>query len=75
MQETKEITLDVSMLEAPEPLIKAVLALDALKEGEVLFFHHRMNPKHLFHEIAVRNLSYTVLKDEENNFVMKIYKE
>jgi TusA-related sulfurtransferase len=75
MQQTKEIVLDVSNLEAPEPLLRAALALDALQEGEVLVFKHRMNPKHLFSEIKTRKLSYTIVKDEENDFVMKIYKE
>jgi len=74
MQTTKEILLDVSELEAPQPLIEAVMALDKLQENEVLIFQHRMSPQHLFHEIETRKLSYEILKDEENNFVMKIYK-
>jgi len=74
MQTTKEILLDVSDLEAPQPLIEAVRALDKLQENEVLIFQHRMSPKHLFHEIEIRNFTYEILKDEPNNFIMKIYK-
>jgi len=73
--QTKEIVLDVSELEAPQPLIEAVMALDKLQDDEILLFKHRINPKHLFDEIAARNLSYKIVEDEENNFVMKIFKE
>ena len=72
---TKEILLDVSEFEAPKPLIEAVMALEKLKDDEVLVFKHRMNPKHLFHEIALRGLTYKIIKDEENSFLMKIFKE
>jgi len=70
----KEILLDVSDLEAPQPLIKAVVAIDNLKDDEVLIFKHRINPKHLFLELKKRNLNYDILKDEDNNFKMRIYK-
>jgi len=70
----KEIILDVSDLEAPQPLIKAVVALEALKEDEVLVFRHRMNPKHLFNEIKARNLSYEITKELPNQFEMRIHK-
>ncbi len=73
--QTKEIVLDVSELEAPQPLMEAVMALDKLQDDEILLFKHRMNPKHLFHEITARDFSYKIVEDEENNFVMKIFKE
>ncbi len=71
----KEIFLDVSELEAPKPLVEAVLALEQLQENEVLFFKHRMNPRHLFGEIAARHMEYEVLKDEPGDFLMKIWRE
>ena len=71
----KEIVLDVSEFEAPEPLIRAVVALESLKEDEILLFVHRMNPRHLFNEIAVRGLFYTVIADEPNRFELKIWRE
>lgn len=71
----KEIVLDVSDLEAPKPLVKAVLALENLKEDEVLVFQHRMNPRHLFNEIAARGMRYEILKDTKNKFKMKIWRE
>ncbi len=71
----KEKLLDVSLLEAPEPLIVAVRALEELKEDEVLVFKHRMNPRHLFSEIAARGMCYEIVKDEPNDFLMKIWRE
>ena len=70
----KEIELDVSELEAPEPLILAVRAIEELQEGEVLLFKHRMNPRHLFGELVARGMEYEILKDEEGKFSMKIWR-
>ena len=71
----KEKLLDVSLLEAPEPLIQAVRALEELGEDEVLVFVHRMNPRHLFNEIAARGMQYEIIKDEPNEFIMKIWRD
>ena len=40
--------LDVSELEAPEPLVQAIAALKSLQQGEFLRFCHRMKPCHLY---------------------------
>jgi hypothetical protein len=40
--------LDVSELEAPEPLVQAIEALQSLGQGEYLHFCHRMKPCHLY---------------------------
>ncbi len=71
----QEKLLDVSELEAPEPLVLAVRALEELKEDEVLLFKHRMNPRHLFNEIAARGMRYEIIKDEPNDFLMKIWRD
>ncbi len=71
----KEIVLDVSELEAPKPLVKAVIALEGLQKDEVLIFKHRMNPRHLFNEIAQRGMHYEILKDEPNDFMMKVWRD
>jgi TusA-related sulfurtransferase len=73
--ERKEIFLDVSDLEAPQPLIQAVVAMDKLKKNEVLVFQHRMNPRHLFNEITARYMAYEVVQDKPNQFIMKIWRE
>ncbi|MCW8829577.1 MAG: DUF2249 domain-containing protein [Gammaproteobacteria bacterium] len=43
-----ERLLDVSELEAPEPLLLAIDALQDLAGGEYLRFCHRMKPCHLY---------------------------
>jgi len=40
--------LDVSELEAPEPLLQAIDAVQELGPGEYLHFCHRMRPCHLY---------------------------
>ncbi len=71
----QEKLLDVSLLEAPEPLIQAVRVLDEVGEDEVLIFKHRMKPRHLFNEIAARGMRYEIIKDEPNDFLMRIWRE
>lgn len=43
-----ECLLDVSELEAPEPLLQAIEALQGLAVGDYLRFCHRMKPCHLY---------------------------
>lgn len=43
-----EQLLDVSDLEAPEPLLQAIDALQSLERGDYLRFCHRMKPCHLY---------------------------
>jgi len=70
----KKIVLDVSDLEAPQPLILAAKALRELGEDECLIFKHRMNPKHLFSELLALDMDYIVVKEQPNEFEMKIFK-
>lgn len=43
-----ERVLDVSELEAPEPLLRAIETVQTLETGEYLRFCHRMKPCHLY---------------------------
>ena len=74
MDTKKEIILDVSELEAPYPLIEGISALNNLKDDEVLIFRHRMSPQMLFQNIQTLGLRYTITKENENEFEMRIYK-
>ncbi|RXJ82498.1 sulfurtransferase TusA family protein [Arcobacter sp. F2176] len=74
MNSNKPIILDVSELEAPYPLLKALEAIHELKNDETLTFIHRMSPCKLFEALEKNSLEYKVIKDEENYFEMKIYK-
>ncbi len=48
----REELLDVSELEAPEPLVRALAALQELPEGVYLRLRHRMKPCHLYSYLA-----------------------
>ncbi len=74
MSLNKTITLDVSELEAPYPLIQGIEAIHNLKDNQMLIFIHRMSPCKLFEAIEKNNMKYEIVKDEENYFEMKIYK-
>lgn len=74
MSLNKTITLDVSELEAPYPLMQGLEAIHNLKDNEILIFKHRMSPCKLFETIEKNSLKYEILRDEENHFEMKIYK-
>jgi TusA-related sulfurtransferase len=74
MGSKKEYTVDVSELEAPYPLIEGTKAIQALKEGEVLIFKHRMFPCKLPKVIEENHCAFEVLKESENEFEMRIIK-
>jgi len=74
MSKSKTITLDVSELEAPYPLMQGLDAVHNLKDDEILIFKHRMSPCKLFETIEKKSLKYEIIKDQENHFEMKIYK-
>ena len=48
----REWLRDVSELEAPEPLVQALAALQELPEGAYLRLRHRMKPCHLYGYLA-----------------------
>lgn len=71
---SKEIYLDVSELEPPQPLVLAVQAMQKLKEDETLVFVHRMYPCKLQEQIEALGLSFEIIKDQENFFEMRIFR-
>ena len=72
MNPKKEIRLDVSELEPPQPLVLAVQAMQKLEEDESLLFIHRMYPCKLEEQIQKFGLCFEIIKDEENYFEMRI---
>jgi len=70
----REIILDVSELEAPQPIIEARKAIQTLQEGEVLVFHHRMKPFPLLRELEQRGIKFEIMIEKPNKFTMKVYK-
>lgn len=60
-----EISVDVSELEAPMPLVEALKAARELREGDYIRMVHRMEPCFLYEKLRSNNLFYkTVYKDE-----------
>jgi len=53
-----ERILDVSDMEAPEPLLRAVAALETLPHGDYLRFRHRMKPCHLYAAMEKKGLAW-----------------
>ena len=70
----KQTILDVSELEAPYPLMKASAAAKDLKDDEEILFKHRIFPCKLPDILDNLHCKYEILKDEENDFEMKITK-
>lgn len=62
---TLERILDVSELEPPEPLLRAVEMVQSLPHGDYLRFRHRMNPCHLYRVLEEGGLSWDLRQGEE----------
>ncbi len=60
-----ERVLDVSELEPPEPLLRAIEHVKALPRGDYLRFRHRMNPCHLYTVLKEKGLSWDLRQGEE----------
>ena len=60
-----EHRLDVSELEAPEPLLRAVEALESLPRGDYLRFSHRMKPCHLYAVLEKNGLTWETRRGEQ----------
>lgn len=61
MSAARERLLDVSALEAPEPLFAALDAVDALAPGEYLRLRHRREPHPLYAHLLERGCAWRVL--------------
>lgn len=70
-----ERILDVSDLEAPEPLLRAVAALESLPSGDYLRFRHRMNPTHLYEVMRRKGLAWVTRHGEEVECELFIWRE
>lgn len=53
-----EQLIDVSELEAPEPLLSAVEALESLPRGDYLRLRHRLKPCHLYAVLEKNGLAW-----------------
>lgn len=60
-----EQVLDVSELEAPEPLVKALGAIKKLPKGTYLRLLHRMKPCYLYGHLAEQGFESDTRQGEE----------
>ena len=60
-----ERILDVSELEPPEPLLRAVEMVESLPRGDYLRFRHRMNPCHLYGVLEEVGLKWDLRRGEK----------
>jgi len=59
--------LDVSELEAPEPMRQALVALAALSHGQCLVIYHRKNPVPLYPKLTALGFVYRVDIDNKDS--------
>ena len=53
----REVVLDVSELEAPEPLVQSLAAVERLQNGDYLRLRHRRRPCLLYENLHQRGFS------------------
>ena len=68
----KWITLDCSLMEPPEPMLRVLEQLDRLKQGEGIKMLHRMKPRLLFPKLQeISDVDPCVIDIEKLNFFQK----
>lgn len=70
----KEILVDVRELEAPQPLVEVIQALQTLHTDSYIKILHRMRPCRVYDIVKEKNLcEKTVEKKDKDEIVMYIY--
>ena len=69
------ITLDVSDLEAPEPLVRAQQALAELPEGALLHFKHRLWPRLLCERLPELGFDWEVRQGPKGGCELFIWRQ
>lgn len=68
----KEMTLDVRGLPAPEPMFKALDAVDALQEGEVLRLVIHREPHMLFPELTEKRIPWQIIAHGHPDWIIQV---
>ncbi len=71
----RERVLDVSALPPPEPLERALEALDRLAPGEYLRLLHRREPRLLYPQLEARGFCYRVRPGQGVPFEVLIWRK
>ena len=70
----KEIVVDVHELQPPEPMQRALDALDTLSEGQYLKIIHRMQPFPLYDILSDNGFKYKVVDGEVSVFDIYVWR-
>ena len=70
----KEIVVDVHELQPPEPMQRALDALDTLTEGQYLKIIHRMQPFPLYDILSDNGFKYKVVDGEVSAFDIYVWR-
>jgi len=70
----KEIVVDVHELQPPEPMQKALDALDTLTEGQYLKIIHRMQPFPLYDILSDNGFKYKVTDGKISAFDIYVWR-
>ena len=70
----KEIVVDVHELQPPEPMQKALDALDTLAEGQYLKIIHRMQPFPLYDILSDNGFKYKVTDGKISSFDIYVWR-
>jgi hypothetical protein len=73
VERSGERVLDVSTLEPPEPLVRALEAIEALERGQFLRMLHRREPLLLFETLEKRGYRYSVGAGRHTAFEILIW--
>lgn len=71
----KWITLDCSLMEPPEPMLRVLEQLDRLKQGEGIKMLHRMKPRLLFPKLQERGWNFRVIEQTPDQIEVRIWQE
>lgn len=67
----KKIYLDVSCLEAPEPLVKIMEVLQT-KPDHTVIVHHRIEPMGLYKKLAEAGYVFETVRKNESSYIITI---
>lgn len=70
----KEIVIDVHELQPPEPMQRALDALDSLTDGQYLKIIHRMQPFPLYDILSDNGFKYKVTDGEISTFDIYVWR-
>ena len=71
----KWITLDCSLMEPPEPMLRVLEQLDRLQPGEGIKMLHRMKPRLLFPKLQEGGRNFRVIEHTPDPVEVRIWQE